>query len=99
MLLKYDLIAGSYPNEVRKRQIRRLAEHDVSNWEYHVTMTAVSRDDVDRAVDAICELLGLDDTLVAAAAVARNFPEFEQIEPAMRDPAGIAPEKSRSHTD
>ena len=54
-------------------------------------MTAVSRDDVDRAVDAICELLGLDDTRVAAAAVARNFPEFEQIEPAMRDPAAPAP--------
>ena len=31
MLLKYDLIAGSYPNEVRERQIRGLAEHDVSN--------------------------------------------------------------------
>ena len=54
-------------------------------------MTAVSRYNVDRAVYAICKLLGLDDTRVALAVVARNYLEFEQIKPAMRDQTAPGP--------
>ena len=74
-------VNAGYQNEVRERQQRRLEAGDRSDFEFCVMMTAVTKMDVRRTVDAICDYLNWDDDLVAAAAESLRCPEFEHIEP------------------
>ena len=47
-------------------------------------MTAVTNMDVKSAIDAICEYLNWDDDTVTRAAVSLRFPEFEHLDPEIR---------------
>ena len=80
-----NCILATYPDELRERQVRRLAERDMRDWEYRIVITAVNRADVCYAIDTLCKLLNFDDARIATAAAARHWPEFEQIEPAIRE--------------
>ena len=83
-LVYANLVNAGYQNEVRERQQRLLEAGDRSDFEFRVVMTAVTEMDVRRAVDAICDYLNWDDDRVAAAAESLRFPEFEHLEPVIR---------------
>ena len=83
-LVDANIVNADYQNEVRERQQRRFEAGDRSDFEFRVGITAVTEMDVRRAIDAICDYLNWDDDRVAAAAKSLRFPEFEHLEPAIR---------------
>ena len=56
-LLEANLVNAGYQSKVRKRQHRRLEEHDRDDFEFRVVMTALTNMEVKRAIDAICDYL------------------------------------------
>ena len=83
-LVNANLVNAGYQNKVRKHKQRLLEAGDWSNFEFRIVMTAVTEMDVKRAIDAICDYLNWDDDQVAAVAESLRFPEFEHLEPAIR---------------
>ena len=82
-LVDANLVNAGYQNEVRERQKHRLEAGDQSDFEFRLVMTAVTKMDVKRAVDAICDYLNCDDDSLAAATESMHFLEFEHLEPAV----------------
>ena len=83
-LVDVNLVNVGYKNDMRERQQRRIKAGDRNDFEFRVVMTAVTKMDVRRAVDAICDYLNWDDDRVAADAESLRFPEFEHIDPAIQ---------------
>ena len=83
-LVEANLVDAGYQNEVRERQQRRLDAGHRTDFEFLVVITAVTNMDVGRAIDANCDYFNWDDNRIAAVSESLRFPEYERIDPAMR---------------